>query len=335
MRLEFDGAIYHVVARGNGGQDIVHDDSDRGRLLDDLGRAAVRSGWEVLAFVLMNDHFHVLLKTPRANLARGMQGFLSSYAHWCLRRRGRPGHLFQGRYKADMIENETYYWAISRYMHLNPVRAELVEDPADWPWSSYQGYVWRRARLPWVAYETLLDARPDYEGAKDASSAYRRYVRAGVANPPPSPFTEAFGGWALGSKRYLRRLRTKAVASARRSAAELRHVSGLDADLVCAEVSEYYGVDPSVLSRRHDRDVTAVRAMAAWLCRRYTESTLRELALRFGLSRADSVPNLTRKFESMLLESRSLSADLKAITGSITELQRVSPASARTHRISR
>ena len=126
-RIEFEGAIYHVMARGNARQRIVGDDHDRERLLDDLRGTVLRCGWELLAFVFMENHLHLLLKTPRPNLARGMQQFLSSYAIWHGRRHRRVGHLFQGRYRAELIEDESYYWTVSRYIHLNPVRAGLVE----------------------------------------------------------------------------------------------------------------------------------------------------------------------------------------------------------------
>ena len=126
-RIEFEGAIYHVMARGNARQRIVRDDHDRERLLDDLRRTVLRCGWELLAFVFMENHLHLLLKTPRPNLARGMQQFLSSYAIWHGRRHRRVGHLFQGRYRAELIEDESYYWTVSRYIHLNPVRAGLVD----------------------------------------------------------------------------------------------------------------------------------------------------------------------------------------------------------------
>ncbi len=194
LRIEFDGAIYHVMTRGNARQDIVHDDDDRRRFLDDLQRAVSRSGWQLLAFVLLTNHLHLLLKTPQPNLSRGMQAFLSSYALWCLRRRGRGGHLFQGRYKAEMIEDEGYYWTVSRYIHLNPVRARLVEHPADWEWSSYPGYAEPSRRLPWVAYEALLGAWRGEHGGANPAAAYRAFVEAGVAEPPGSPFREAFGG---------------------------------------------------------------------------------------------------------------------------------------------
>jgi REP element-mobilizing transposase RayT len=107
LRIEFEGAIYHVIARGNARQDIVHDNDDRRRLLCDLERAVDRFDWELLAFVVLSNHLHLVLKTPRPNLSKGMQAFLSGYAQWSGRRRRRSGHLFQGRYRAEMIEDET------------------------------------------------------------------------------------------------------------------------------------------------------------------------------------------------------------------------------------
>ena len=88
----------------------------------------------------MGNHLHLLVKTPRPNLGAGMQSFLSGYAIWAGRRWRRQGHLFQGRYRAEMIEDESYYWTVSRYVHLNPVRAGLVRRPEQWEWSSYPGY---------------------------------------------------------------------------------------------------------------------------------------------------------------------------------------------------
>lgn len=313
LRIEYDGAIYHVMARGNARQDIVHDDEDRHRLVSDLERAVTRSGWELLAFVVMSNHLHLLLKTPRPNLARGMQAFLSAYAQWCGRRRRRAGHLFQGRYKAEMIEDESYYWTVSRYVHLNPVRAGLVERPERWPWSSYSGYADPARRRPWVAHDALLAAWQGEYGGAVPEQAYRRFVEAGLAEPPTSPFREAFGGWVLGSDRFVARLRALAgPVVSDPPVPEALHLSGLDPDFICNAVAEHYGLEPSSLSVRHDAHIA--RAVAASLCRRHTEASLRELAARLGLSRADSVPNLTRRFEARLRISPELTKDVELIT---------------------
>ena len=158
LRIQYSDAIYHVMARGNGRRDIVQDDADRGRLVACLERAVRRSGWSLYAFVFLTNHLHLVLKTPRPNLAKGMQLFLSSYANGWARRHRHCGHLFQGRYRTELVEDETYLWVLTRYVHLNPVRAGLSATPEAWISSSCPGYFRRRDRLDWVAYDALLAA---------------------------------------------------------------------------------------------------------------------------------------------------------------------------------
>ncbi len=107
LRIQYADAIYHVMARGNARQDIVGDDEDRQRLVDELDKAVQRSGWVIYAFVLMPNHLHLVLKTPRANLSKGMQLLLSSYTNWWARRHEAGGHLFQGRFRTELVEDET------------------------------------------------------------------------------------------------------------------------------------------------------------------------------------------------------------------------------------
>jgi putative transposase len=155
LRIQFPGAIYHVMSRGNVRQDIVDDDHDRQQFLELLAAQAARSRWEVISFVLMTNHFHLLVRAPIANLAAGMQRILSAHAKGIAARHQRPGHLFQGRYKAELIEDESDYWTVSRYIQLNPGRAHLVARPEDWAWSSFPGYLLPARRLSWVGNERL------------------------------------------------------------------------------------------------------------------------------------------------------------------------------------
>jgi len=157
LRIEFEGALYHVMSRSNERRRIVKDDADLARRLDWLRRTVETYRWHLHAFVLMDNHDHLYVETPAANLSAGMQHLNGSYTSYYNRRHGRIGHLFQGRYKAHLIESEGHYCEVSRYIHLNPVRAGLADRPEDWPWGSYRGYHWAAWRQPWVTYERVLE----------------------------------------------------------------------------------------------------------------------------------------------------------------------------------
>jgi hypothetical protein len=215
---------------------------------------------------------------------------------------------------AGCLTGSSTHSTVSRYVHLNPVRAGLVRLPEQWEWSSYPGYRNARRVQAWVAQDVLLAAWQGDQGGRDARRAYVRFVECGLDDPPPPPFRQAFGGWVLGSERFVARLRSHAGAVlSNPPVAEARQLAGLDPKRIFAAVAAFYGLDEAALSRRHDPHLA--RAVAAWLCRRYTEASLRELAKWLGLSRADSVPNLTRRLEARLKASPELSDDLTVRKG--------------------
>src|SRR5271169_1035762 len=139
LRIELAGGLYHVMSRGNERRAIVRDDADRQRRLDGLQRTVATHGWRLHAFALMTNHEHLFLQTAEPNLSAGMHLLNSSYTGYFNLRHRRVGHLFQGRFKAHLVEEEGYFTEISRYIHLNPVRARLVQRPEQWKWSSYAG----------------------------------------------------------------------------------------------------------------------------------------------------------------------------------------------------
>jgi putative transposase len=312
LRIEYPGAIYHIMARGNGRQDIVHDDRDRERLLSDLARTVQRCSWRVFAFVILSNHLHIVIKTPQPNLTRGMQRFLSGYANAWARRHRFCGHVFQGRYRSELVEDETYLWTVSRYVHLNPVRAGMVEHPADWRWSSYPGYGHRSRRLDWVAYDELLACWAGEFGGSDPAAAYRRYVTAGLAQPLPSPWSEAHHGWALGSPEFLSRLgQFVRDDPPRESRRESRLAQGVPLQTIVEVVCRTYQVESSELTRRGSRH--EARAALAYLARRHTVATNARLAEMLGVSRPDCVPNLTRRFAGWLTERGDVQERLKQL----------------------
>ena len=302
------------MSRGNARQAIFFNDHDREKILKDLEDTVVRCGWELFSYCLMPNHFHLFFRTPRPNLSCGMQRLLSSYANGFARRHRRPGHLFQGRFKGELVEDESYFWTVSRYIHLNPVRGKrpLALDPRDYPWSSYGGFADRRRRLSWVAYDVLLEAWQGELGGSDASVAYRRYVEQGVQSPPANPFAAAAHGWLLGRREFVDRIRQQ-MKSPRfvDEVPRARLLRSLDADSVFAAVSAYYGVELAIFGVRGNGQIA--RAVAAWLARRMTSATLRDLATRLGLGRPESVSNLTRRIDRDLEEDSRLRIDIDKI----------------------
>ena len=138
LRIEFPGAVYHVTSRGNEKRPIFKNDGDRKAFLAFLAETAKRFGWSITAWVLMTNHFHLVLQTPEPNLSRGMHWLNGSYAGWFNHAHKRWGHLFGGRFKAFLVEKEAYFTEVLRYVVLNPVRAGMVTTPEKYRWSSYR-----------------------------------------------------------------------------------------------------------------------------------------------------------------------------------------------------
>lgn len=138
LRVEFANALYHVTSRGNGRQDIFHDDQDNRKFLELLGKTVNRYRWICHAFCLMVNHYHLIIETQEANLSKGMHHLNANYCQAHHKRRGAVGHLFQGRFKAIVVDRESYLLELARYVVLNPVRAGLAARLEDWPWSSYR-----------------------------------------------------------------------------------------------------------------------------------------------------------------------------------------------------
>jgi putative transposase len=156
LRLEVEDGFYHVVARGNERRAIFKDDTDRQRFLEILGRTLDRFAWRCLAYCLMTNHYHLLVCTPRPNLARGMRDLNGVYAQWFNRRHARVGHLFQGRYRAILVERDEYLLQSVAYIVRNPVRAGFCESPRDWHWSSHRAALGER-RPGVLAVAELMD----------------------------------------------------------------------------------------------------------------------------------------------------------------------------------
>ena len=182
LRLEFEGAWYHVMNRGAGRRDIFADDSHRERFLELLGALLERFGVETHAYCLMDNHYHLLLHTPEANLSRAMRHLDGVYTQHFNRSTATDGPLFRGRYRSIVVDADQYLLEVSRYIHRNPLDAGIVDNLSDYPWSSYRAYAMDADVMPWLQRATIRSAispRPE---------RYREFVEGGAGDPLAADF---------------------------------------------------------------------------------------------------------------------------------------------------
>jgi putative transposase len=209
LRVEFPGALYHVTARGNEKKAIVRHDGDREEWVSTLSHACERFGWRCLAWCLMDNHFHLVLETPTANLARGMRQLNGRYAQRFNGRHKRVGHLFQGRYKAMLVERGPYLLEACRYTVLNPARLRIPRRYDTWAWSSFQATAGFAPRPSWLALDRLLEQFAVMPAL--AQRRYRRFIHEGLGEPLQLDPTD--GEIYLAGRAYVRRHGGKPNAS--------------------------------------------------------------------------------------------------------------------------
>jgi len=217
VRLEYEGAVYHVMNRGDRREDIVRDDKDRERFVETLGEACQKTGWQVHAYCLMRNHFHLVVETPRANLCIGMQWLLGTFTARFNRRHRLFGHLFSGRYKSLLVDGsgDGYLRRVCDYVHLNPARARLLKPEQalkQYRWSSYPQYLQSpRRRAAWLRVDRVLGewgirqdrarARCQFERAMEQWAQRERALEN-------KEWRELRRGWCLGEPSFRERLLT-------------------------------------------------------------------------------------------------------------------------------
>ncbi|MGR8950890.1 MAG: transposase [Gammaproteobacteria bacterium] len=205
LRIELSGGLYHVTSRGDRREDIYFADADREAWLALLGQLCGRFNWRCHAYCQMTNHYHVVVETPEANLAQGMRQLNGVYTQYVNRTYGRVGHVFQGRYKAILVEKDSYLLELARYVVLNPLRAGMVKESGDWPWSSYRAMTGVVSPPVWLETDWLLGQFDPQR--KRAQEKFIDFVRAGVGLP--SLWDELRNQIFLGSELFVARLQAE------------------------------------------------------------------------------------------------------------------------------
>lgn len=205
LRIEYSGAVYHVTSRGDRQEAIFDDDEDRAAFLNLLGEVVLRFRWRCHAYCLMGNHYHLMIETPEANLTKGMRQLNGVFTQWSNRRHQRTGHLFQGRYRAIVVDRDAYFLELGRYIVLNPVRAGMVKAPQQWEWSSYGAMIGKVAAPGWLTTEDQLAQLGKRKSV--AMRKYREFVLDGMR--AESVWKELKGQIYLGDEDFVERMREK------------------------------------------------------------------------------------------------------------------------------
>ena len=303
--------LYHVTSRGNEGRAIFTGREDRLRFLQILEDYHRRFGILIHAYVLMDNHYHLILGTPRGNLLKVMHGINSGYTGYFNRKYNRKGHLFQGRYRGILVEKETYLLPLSRYIHLNPFRAGLVKKPENYEWSSYRGYL-GSARTPrWLFPDWALAPFGEKKGR--ARRRYREYVGAGL-EMEGSPLSKVFGQVILGGEDFVETVKdlAKRKVWSREIVERKKLQEGISLEKVSQIVKDAFGVRYDHILGRGKRE-NLPRKAALYLAKRLTEKGNQEIGEFFGGIRASAVSKAAARFEKEIARNQDLRSRMESI----------------------
>lgn len=278
LRVEHEGAVYHILSKGNRGEYIFHEDGGKEYFLHVLQSVAERYAIELYAYCIMGNHYHLLIGVPVGMLSRVMHTIQSAYGSYLRREKGWIGHVFAGRYKSLCVEKEGYLLELSRYIHLNPVRAGIAKKPEEYQWSSYQYYAGKDNKPEWLHMEWLLQ---EYgKTYKTAWKNYREFVEAATGSSMSFPIEGIVGQAVLGRQEFVEKVvagigtdkHLKDIISKR------FFIKAVSLDKLHQAVCQYYRVEDIAKGRAGGR----VRDMFVYLAKRETAAQNSEIGQMAG-----------------------------------------------------
>ncbi|MGD2271949.1 MAG: transposase [Desulfobacterales bacterium] len=302
LRINYPDAFYHVTSRGNEGKNVFKSHRDREKFVEYLRSSSERYDAVIHAFCLMDNHYHLLVQTPSANLPQIMRHINGSYTTYYNIKRKRSGHLFQGRYKAILVDIDEYAKELSRYIHLNPARANLVERPEKYKWSSYKFYIGQQKAPEWLHRDFILG----YFGKKisSAQKAYQRFVNAMIDKPYANPLKDVVGSTLLGSSDFIDFIKDAYIVAKRED-------KELPALRLLTEKTSMQNIFAEVDIEFGDQQVLA-RNIKIYLCRRYTAEKLMDIASHFGIGES-GVSQAYKRISQKLTQDKKLKKNVEKI----------------------
>ena len=304
-RIEYEGALYHVLSRGNERQNIVTNDDDRNLFLNTLGEMGERFEIDIFAYVLMDNHYHLLFRTNRANLCRNMQWFGATYTKRFNLRHSRSGHLFQGRYKNMLVQNDAYLLQLSYYIHRNPLRAGMVKRVADYKWSSYRTYAYGKSHQNWLNEDVIL---LQFTNVKDKHLAYRESMQK-YSKEEQRTWEDLRHGIFVGTEKFVKKIKKRYLPDIPHT--ELPHqkqvTKSVNLDRVVSQAAGILKCDMELCrkSARISKSSTLDRDLLIYTAWQLGVATNQQIGEKFGLTYS-SVSQRARVIKEKLHKDKSL-----------------------------
>lgn len=315
LRIEFKNAWYHVMNRGASRRQIFNTEEQREYFLSLLAQTSERYDADWHAYCLMDNHYHLMLHTPAGNLQRIMRHINGIYTQFYNRSENRDGSLFRGRYKAILVDAETYWLQLSRYIHRNPLEAGIVSELSEYPWSSYPAYTKSSLAPDWLSTGYILNAFSQ----KNPRAAYRRFVASGTDPNLVQFYSKRNQTTILGDESFLKR-----AMKGRKPAIdipEIKQIRGqISIDQVIRATANHFKVTRAQIKRpTRGRGVKSpARSVAMYLCQEIAAKTLTEIARQFGLSSYASAGSAIRNVRRNRNGDSELDESIKAIKLDLT-----------------
>jgi putative transposase len=302
LRIEYPGAVYHVLTRGNNRQVIFHDDQDHTAYLEKLFHYCREKDVHLLCYCLLSNHVHLLLETPQGNLSGMMQAFQTSYTVSWNRRHRCTGHVFEQRYKAFLVDKDNYLLQVSRYIHLNPVAARIVERPQDYCWSSYRAYL-REQGTRGLRREVILG---HFNGRSQAKvRQYREFVEGALQGKQPWFELPIIKQTFVGDEKFA----DQAWQRVKKNPA-LQRPYGLV--VIVHAVCQVVGVAPEEFARSTKEDrIQRGRELFMYIARRYSAASLQEIVRWLGVRDVSTVSHGVKRAEKRAKEEEPFRQQLE------------------------
>jgi REP element-mobilizing transposase RayT len=304
-RIEFEGALYHVLSRGNEKQNIVTNDDDRKLFLATVGEMAERFEIDLYVYVLMDNHYHLVFRTNRANLCRSMQWFGATYTKRFNLRYNRSGHLFQGRFKNMLVQNDAYLLQLSYYIHRNPLRAGMVKRLAGYKWSSYRAYAYGKSHQNWLNTKVILS---QFSNVEDQNQVYRENIQK-YYREEQRAWEDLRHGIFVGTEKFVKKIKKQYLPDVPH--AELPHqkqiIKDVNIDTVLSKAAAIlkFDLDFCRESTRISKSAKTDRDMLIYMIWQLGVVTNQEIGDKFGLTYS-AVSQRVRVIKEMFSKDKQL-----------------------------